>query len=233
MEWRVNQLYFSSYHLAPQLISYYLDALIQHRIEYLWGYTSSLYALALDVILIGRTDLTFRVAITNAEPLFDYQREAIEKAFHCPVRETYGMAEIVTAASECQFVILHLWLETGVLEIDTNGSLIKNGNGNFVATGLINTDMPLIRYMLGDFVDFRNSTLPCECGRTLPILGPVDGRSDDVLYTKDGRRIGRLDPNFKTQLPIYEVANNSGITFAVPMSSMFQQLNTRILQAIR
>ena len=35
------------------------------------------------------------VAITNAEPVYDYQRATIAQAFNCPVRETYGMAEIV------------------------------------------------------------------------------------------------------------------------------------------
>jgi phenylacetate-CoA ligase len=32
----------------------------------------------------------------------------------------------------------------------------------------------------------------------------VDGRVDDILYTTDGRRIGRLDPLFKGDLPIHE-----------------------------
>lgn len=32
----------------------------------------------------------------------------------------------------------------------------------------------------------------------------IEGRTDDVLYTKDGRRIGRLDPGFKAQTPIHE-----------------------------
>ena len=53
------------------------------------------------------------VAITNAEPVFDYQRWAIAEAFQCPVRETYGMAEIVAAASECTAGKLHLWPEVG------------------------------------------------------------------------------------------------------------------------
>jgi phenylacetate-CoA ligase len=44
----------------------------------------------------------------------------------------------------------------------------------------------------------------CACGRTLPRLGRVEGRSDDVLYTTDGRRVGRLDPVFKAHLPIRE-----------------------------
>jgi phenylacetate-CoA ligase len=32
----------------------------------------------------------------------------------------------------------------------------------------------------------------------------VEGRVDDVLYTADGRCIGRLDPVFKTSLPVQE-----------------------------
>jgi phenylacetate-CoA ligase len=42
----LNQLYMSSYHLAPDLMNSYLDALIRYRVTYLHGYTSSLYALA-------------------------------------------------------------------------------------------------------------------------------------------------------------------------------------------
>jgi phenylacetate-CoA ligase len=32
----------------------------------------------------------------------------------------------------------------------------------------------------------------------------VEGRADDVLYASDGRAVGRLDPVFKTGLPIVE-----------------------------
>ena len=44
----------------------------------------------------------------------------------------------------------------------------------------------------------------CSCGRGLPILTPLEGRLDDILYTSDGRCIGRLDPVFKSHLPIRE-----------------------------
>jgi phenylacetate-CoA ligase len=40
--------------------------------------------------------------------------------------------------------------------------------------------------------------------RTLPLLRSVDGRLDDVVITREGRQIGRLDPVFKGQLPIRE-----------------------------
>jgi phenylacetate-CoA ligase len=32
----------------------------------------------------------------------------------------------------------------------------------------------------------------------------VEGRSDDVLVTADGRRVGRLDPVFKGDIPLLE-----------------------------
>jgi phenylacetate-CoA ligase len=36
------------------------------------------------------------------------------------------------------------------------------------------------------------------------VIESVDGRADDILYTTDGRRIGRLDPIFKGDLPLQE-----------------------------
>lgn len=201
----LKQLYMSSYHLAPDLIPHYLDALVHYRIKYLWGYTSSLYALALEVLRLKRQDLPMTVIITNAEPVFDYQRQAIAQAFQGPVRENYGMAEIVGSASECQNGRLHMWPEVGILEVLDHGRPIAPGDmGDLVWTGLINSDMPLIRYRVGDRGAGLARQEQCACGRRLPSLAKVEGRVDDILYTMDGRRIGRLDPVFKGQLPIQE-----------------------------
>lgn len=201
----LNQLYMSSYHLAPDLIPHYLDALRRYRITYLEGYTSSLYALAQEALRLQRNDLGMSVAITNAEPVYDYQREAIAEAFRCPVRETYGMAEIVAAASECEVGCLHLWPEVGWIEVIGRDRSEPNGTaGDLVCTGLLNTDMPLIRYRVGDRGSMAAAGATCPCGRTLPLLTSVDGRVDDVLFTPDGRRVGRLDPVFKARLPVRE-----------------------------
>lgn len=200
----MHQLYMSAYHLSPRLVPYYCDALRQHRIEYLWGYTSALVALAHEVLRLDRRDLAMKVVLTNAEPLMQTQREVLEQAFQCPVRETYGMAEAVTGAGECDCGSMHFWPESGVLEAFRGDEPLRAGEvGDLVATGLINEDMPLIRYRVGD----RGSVpvdKPCSCGRSLPILPPVEGRCDDVLRTRDGRLIGRLDPVFKENLAVRE-----------------------------
>ncbi len=195
----MNQLYLSSYHLAPDLINHYLDAIAKYRVTYILGYSSALYALAQEVLRQKRKDVQLKVAMTNAEPLFDYQRETISEAFNCPVRETYGMAEVVAAASDCDRGRLHQWLDTGVIETDSTD---KSQTEDFICTGLINADMPLIRYRVGDCGSFSDQQ--CDCGRTLPLIEKIEGRSDDLLYTTDGRRVGRLDPVFKNDLPVNE-----------------------------
>lgn len=201
----LNQLYLSAYHLAPDLIPHYLEALARYRITYLWGYTSSLYALAQEVIRHKRRDIKMRVVIANAEPLYEHQREVISAAFHCPVRETYGMSEIVAAASECEAGVLHQWPEAGIIEVLQGDLPVPNGQtGDLICTGLLNADMPLIRYRVGDRGAIGAGHETCSCGRSLPIISKIEGRTDDVLYTRDGRAIGRLDPVFKARLPMRE-----------------------------
>jgi phenylacetate-CoA ligase len=201
----LNQLYMSSYHLAPRLIPHYLDALRRYRIKYILGYTSSLYALAQEILWAGHERVKMAVVITNAEPVPDYQREAIGEAFQCPVRETYGMAEIVVSASECHEGNLHLWPEAGWLEVlEADHAAERGAVGEMVCTGFLNQDMPLVRYRAGDRGAASEEGTRCYCGRRLPMLAAVEGRIDDVLYTTDGRRIGRLDPVFKSRLPIRE-----------------------------
>jgi len=193
----LRQLYLSSYHLARELIPYYLDALARYRIVYLYGYASSMTALALEALRLGRRDLRLRVAITNSEPLLKHQRAAIADAFGCPVRETYGMAETVAAASECDAGTLHQWPEVGFIERFADGApAAAQASGELVCTGLLNPDMPLVRYRVGDSGRVADPTAGCRCGRTLPALAAIDGRTNDLLITRDGRRVYWLNPVF-------------------------------------
>ena len=185
----MRQLYLSSFHLAPDLIPHYLDALARYRVVYLATYPSSAYALAQEIVRLGRNDLKLAAVYTNAEPLLPEQRETISAAFQCPVRETYGMAESVAGASECSGGRLHQWPEFGHVELHEQGEV--------VATGLVNPDMPLIRYRVGDRAQAAPATAgPCSCGRGLPLIGRIEGRMNDVLFTADGRPVFWLNPVF-------------------------------------
>ena len=235
----LRQLYLSSYHLAPELIPFYLQSLAHYRVSHLVGYTSSLYSLALEINRSGGPDLGLTVVLTNAEPVYPHQREAIERAFQCPLRETYGLAEIVAGASECPQGRLHLWPEAGVLEIlDESAGLSATGAGELVATGLLNEAMPLIRYRTGDWGRLTWPDESCPCGRTLPLLQELHGREDDVLVTAEKRRIGRLDLIFKTDLPIREAqiiqdAWNEVRVRVVPDAAFRPEDSDRIVQRVQ
>jgi len=197
----------SAYHLSPDNILAYLGAMQCYGVRYIWGYASALYALAQTVLERDLAVPALEVAISNAEPLYEHQRKAIEQAFGCPVRNTYGMAEAVCAASECKFGNMHLWPEAGVLEVfddEVDESVTPGEVGRFICTGLANADMLLIRYEIGDRGAIASPDEVCDCGRNLPLLQKVEGRMDDVILTPDGRRIGRLDPIFKADMPIRE-----------------------------
>jgi phenylacetate-CoA ligase len=202
-----RQLYLSSYHLAPRNIPAYLDAIRRYRVSYVLGYASSLYSIAQVALERGMSVPSLRVAISNAEPFFRHQRDAVCEAFGCPARDTYGMAEIVCAASECASGSLHGWPEVGVVEVlgeRTEEAVAGGETGRLICTGLLNPDMPLVRYETGDRGSLPEETGSCPCGRRLPLMRPVEGRSDDVLLTRDGRPVGRLDPVFKSQVGIRE-----------------------------
>jgi phenylacetate-CoA ligase len=104
------------------------------------------------------------------------------------------MAEVVVAASECCAGTLHLWPEIGWLEVLRDGGDIPvphGTTGRLIATGLLNADMPLIRYMVGDRGKVASAVVDgtsCRCGRMLPALHSIEGRANDLLITHDGRR---------------------------------------------
>lgn len=197
----LRQLYLSSYHLRPDWARHALGEMARRGVRHVYGYPSAVHELALAVLdadpEAGRS-LGLKVVVTNAEPLLDLQRRDIEAAFGCPARETWGMAELVAAAGECEHGSMHLWPEVGLVEVEDH---------EVIATTRIAYDQPLIRYRLGDRLAEAPKpagVVDCPCGRTLPVIAGLEGRVDDVLMLPDGRRVGRLDPVFKGDLPLHE-----------------------------
>ena len=142
----------------------------------------------------------------NAEPFFQFQRDVIARAFRCPVRDTYGQAEIVCGASECASGSLHLWPEVGVTEWLADDADIPAGQGKagrLICTALLNPDMPLIRYENGDRGTL-GSDAGCACGRGLPRIQKLEGRTFDLMLTPDGSPVGGLDTVFHSGLPMRE-----------------------------
>ena len=81
---------------------------------------------------------------------------------------------------------MHISAEDVVVEIvDASGAVLAPGHsGEIVVTHLATRDFPFIRYRTGDMgiLDDR----ACPCGRGLPMLREIQGRSTDFVVAEDG-----------------------------------------------
>lgn len=192
-----NQLLVSSYHINENNFRSYESELNAFQPRLLIGYPSAIYDLASEY-QAQKTTPGFNPAIivTNSETLTEWQRETIESVFKCRVFDYYGTAEYLVFASQCIHHGYHIDPTLGILEITTSdGTPVVDRPGNVVATTLCNYAMPLIRYQIGDCATL--SSTPCDCGNSHPHLSSIEGRIDDVILTKDNKRIGRIDHIFK------------------------------------
>jgi phenylacetate-CoA ligase len=154
----------------------------------MYGYASALYLLA---SYFKRTHLPapgeLRAVFTTAEPLFSFQRAAIEASFGCRVGSEYGSRDGGLVAQECPEGGLHIFAEGMYVEVVDADS---QGLGEIVVTCLDSLVFPIIRYRTGDVGSL--DTTPCPCGRSLPKLRTVEGRQTDFLVTPDGRVLHAL-----------------------------------------
>jgi phenylacetate-CoA ligase len=195
----LNQLYLSTHHVSPENAKYYVEALIHFRTTHMVVYPSSATVLAVAILDQGLEPPPLKVIISNAELLTDQQRQVLSTAFRCPVRNTYGMAENVVAASECECGNLHIWPEVGFIEVfsDEDDTPIGDGKtGRIIGTSLLNGEMPLIRYETGDRGCLSERQIECSCGRAMRMIERVEGRSNDLIVTQDGRKIFWFNPVF-------------------------------------
>jgi phenylacetate-CoA ligase len=201
---RWKQLYISSYHLSPKYLGYYVNELQKFKADYIECMPSTLYTIARYILDNELEPVPFKACFTTAETLFDYQREAIKKAFGCRTYDQYGCGELVVFAAECSAGSMHQSPEMGIVEVvdDNDKPAAVGQSGQLICTSLINRIQPFIRYRVGDVGALKAGQ--CSCGSPLPMLGRIEGRADDVLITRDGRRIGRLDPVFKGTRGIVE-----------------------------
>lgn len=198
-----NNWQFSSYHLGRELLGACAEKLAAIRPTEVRGYPSSVVAVART--LKERPDLGVRprAVQTTAETLLPAWRQDIEAAFGCPVFDQYGSSEMSHYVSQCERGTYHVHPEYGFVEILAEGRPAMPGEeGEVVCTSFVNLAMPLLRYRIGDIAVPGSGR--CDCGRAFPIIEKIVGRTDDVLITPDGRRIGRLDPVFKGSKGIVE-----------------------------
>jgi len=139
--------------------------------------------------------------ISGAEKLLPRDRADLEEAFGPAVFDTYGCREVMLVAAECEAHHgLHTSMENLVVEIivNDNGTLrhAREGeSGEVVLTDLHNLASPFIRYANGDIATAGPSR-KCSCGRTLPRLTSVQGRTSETLRDNNGAAVSGIALSF-------------------------------------
>lgn len=211
----LRQRYYNCFQFDEKAMVRTLEDLNNFRPKVVVGYTNPLYSFA-SFVKEQQLKINFlpTSVITAAEALHDYQRELIEDVFKCKIFHTYGSREFMLIASECErHEGLHINVENIYLEVvRADGTSADFGEvGEIVITDLHNYGMPFIRYKICDLGVLSEDD--CSCGRGLPMLKKVVGRSLDMLKTKNGRLIpGEFFPHlfkdFKNIKQFQVVQNN-------------------------
>jgi phenylacetate-CoA ligase len=131
-------------------------------------------------------DLGIKVAFVTSERLYDHQRAQIARVFGCAVANGYGGRDAGFIAHECPAGGMHISAEDIIVEIvnPAGEALAAGESGEIVVTHLATREFPFVRYRTGDIGIL--SSRACPCGRGLPLLEEIQGRSTDFVVAEDG-----------------------------------------------
>lgn len=173
---------------AREDINSQLDWLLEEQPDILLTHASNLRALALRSIERGIRLERLREARSYSERLAPDLRERVREAWDVPVTDLYSANEVGYIALECpESGLYHVQSEDVLVEVldDAGRPCAVGESGRVVVTSLHNFAMPLFRYDLGDYARAGG---PCSCGRTLPTLACIHGRTRNMLRLPGGRQ---------------------------------------------
>ncbi len=186
--WRYNrsckQMIYSSFHITEENLAYYVESINEFKPCAIDGFFTSMCDVASYMERHGIKPQFKPVAIfPTSETVTKSGRELLERVFGCKVYDQYASSEGAPFITECRYGKLHMELSTGVFE-----HFLEDSN-EVLITSFLTRGTPLIRYKIGDMVEFLPSTDVCECGRHDLYVGEIQGRRLDYLYTAEGAKI--------------------------------------------
>jgi phenylacetate-coenzyme A ligase PaaK-like adenylate-forming protein len=183
-------LYLDTMNITPVTMDTFVAQWQARDEDILFGHAHSIFVLADYLSHRPGHGMKPRGIIATSMMLLENERKIIEQVFGCPVTNRYGCEEVALIACECErhrgmhLNIEHLYIEF----LDEHGQQAQPGAmAEIVVTDLYNKAMPLIRYRVGDMGTYSGRS--CDCGRGLPILEHVIGRTADFLKRADGSRV--------------------------------------------
>jgi len=167
-----------------------LDWLVAQNPDYLLTFPSNLTALIRLSLQRGIKLANLKEVATLGEALDPAVRESCAKNWGVPVVDAYSSQEFGLIAVQCPEhpeAHYHVMAETMLLEVlnDRDAPCAPGETGRMVLTALHNFATPLIRYEIGDLAEAGTS---CPCGRGLPMVARVLGRTRNMLVLPSGEQ---------------------------------------------
>lgn len=186
--WFCRRVFVPAFEMSDESIARFVKKLKAYKPVLIDGYAESFNFLALYMRNHQLQGLHPKGIVSSAQYLPDQSRQIIEENFKCGVFDKYGSREFSGIAYECDAHSgHHVVAESYIVEIIKDGRLAKPGEmGEIVVTDLNNFCMPLIRYRLGDLGKAMDNSQLCPCGRGLPRIGQIEGRTQSIVFAANG-----------------------------------------------
>lgn len=159
------------------------------RPRYLHTFPTNARALARFLRKRGETAEYLEAVLLVGETLTPDVRELCESAFGARIIDRYGAVETSQIALQCPLGdCYHIQSESVLVELlrDDGSEAASGETGRVTVTVLGNYAFPLIRYQLDDYAVRGNA---CPCGRGLPTIDRILGRSRNMFRFPDGSEI--------------------------------------------
>jgi phenylacetate-CoA ligase len=200
-------IYLDTMSVTPESVREFARQWERVRPTMLFGHAHSLFVVATMVRELGITSIRPRAILPTSMMLPPHERATIEAVFGAKSTDIYGCEEVGLIAGECELHQgLHINVDQLVVEVlDEGGQPVAPGEtGSVVVTDLLNTAMPFIRYTMEDVAEV--ATEPCPCGRPMPTLRRIIGRTADFLRRRDGSRVAGISliENTLTRIPGFD-----------------------------
>jgi phenylacetate-CoA ligase len=197
-------IYLDTMTLSPESVRAFALEWRRERPSLLFGHAHSIYLLARMIEDEEIDDIRPRAILATSMMLLAPERRVIERVFGVKVTDRYGCEEVGLIGCECErHEGMHINIDHLIVEfLKENGEPAAPGETAFVVlTDLINDVMPMIRYRVEDLA--AEVPQACACGRGLPLMDRVAGRTADFLVRADGTRVAGISliENTLTRIP--------------------------------
>lgn len=181
-----RRIYLNAFRMAEQTLEKFTNEMSRFKPEVIYGQAKSVALLAKFIDDRGFSKMNLRSVIVDSEGLFEHEIKTIEKVFGCKIWWNYHNRENGTFGAECsEHNGYHLFAQNHLFEFLREGECVAPGEvGSIVITDLTNYAMPFIRYEIGDLGVFSDES--CSCGRGLPMMRRLVGRTFEVLVSATG-----------------------------------------------